>query len=99
MNTAAWRSVRLRQGRVPGPQREVDHRLGVDGQHGTVSTIVPKVAMVTDPRMDVEWVVTEHGAVNLRGKSTKERADALISIAHPDHRAELTAAARKVTLI
>ena len=66
---------------------------------GTLSSIVPKVAMVTDVRMDVEWVVTEHGAVNLRGKSTKERADALIGIAHPDFRGELTAAARKVTLI
>ena len=66
---------------------------------GTVSSIVPKVSMVTDIRMDVEWVVTEHGAVNLRGKSTKERADALIGIAHPDFRGELTAAARKVTLI
>jgi itaconate CoA-transferase len=66
---------------------------------GTVSSIVPKVAMVTDVRMDVEWVVTEHGAVNLRGKSTKERAEALIGIAHPDFRGELTKAARKVTLI
>jgi itaconate CoA-transferase len=66
---------------------------------GTVSSIVPKVAMVTDVRMDVEWIVTEHGAVNLRGKSTKERAEALIGIAHPDFRGELTAAARKVTLI
>lgn len=66
---------------------------------GTVSSIVPKVSMVTDIRMDVEWVVTEHGAVNLRGKSTKERADALIGIAHPDFRGELTAAARKITLI
>jgi len=66
---------------------------------GTVSSIVPRVPMVTDLRMDVEWVVTEHGAVNLRGKSTKERAEALIAIAHPDFRGELTAAARKITLI
>ena len=66
---------------------------------GTVSRIVPRVQMVTDTRMDVEWVVTEYGAVNLRGMSTKQRADALISIAHPDFRAELTAAARSVTLI
>lgn len=66
---------------------------------GAVSSIVPRVSMVTDVRMDVEWVVTEHGAVNLRGRSTKERAEALIAIAHPDFRAELTAAARKVTLI
>jgi itaconate CoA-transferase len=66
---------------------------------GAVSTIVPRVPMVTDNRMDIDWVVTEYGAVRLRGKSTKERAEALISIAHPDHRAELTAAARSVTLI
>ena len=66
---------------------------------GTLSSIVPKVAMVTDLRMDVEWVVTEHGAVNLRGKSTKERALALIGIAHPAFRDELMSAARKVTLI
>jgi len=66
---------------------------------GTLSSIVPKVAMVTDVRMDVEWVVTEHGAVNLRGKSTKERAEALIGVAHPDFRGELRAAARKITLI
>lgn len=66
---------------------------------GTVSTIVPRVSMVTDVRMDVEWIVTEYGAVNLRGKSTKQRAEALISIAHPDFRAELAAAARNVTLV
>jgi itaconate CoA-transferase len=66
---------------------------------GTKSTVVPRVAMVTDPRMDVEYVCTEHGIVNLRGKSTKERALALISIAHPDFRDELTEAARKVTLV
>jgi itaconate CoA-transferase len=66
---------------------------------GTISSIVPRVAMVTDVRMDVEWVVTEHGSVNLRGKSTKERALGLIRIAHPSFRDELTAAARKVTLI
>jgi itaconate CoA-transferase len=66
---------------------------------GAISSIVPKVSMVTDERMDVEWVVTEYGAVNLRGKSTKERALALISLAHPSFRDELTAAARKITLI
>jgi len=73
--------------------------LASTARKGELSTIVPRASMVTDARMDVEWVVTEHGAVNLRGKSTKERADALIAIAHPDFRADLTAAARKVTLI
>ena len=66
---------------------------------GTKSTIVPKVAMVTDERMDVEHIVTENGVVNLRGLSTAERARALISIAHPQFCDELTAAARKVVLI
>jgi itaconate CoA-transferase len=67
--------------------------------HGSISSIVPRVRMVTDDRMDVEYVATEHGIVNLRGKSTKQRAEALIGIAHPDHRQELLAAARKITLI
>jgi itaconate CoA-transferase len=68
-------------------------------RNGTTSTIVPKVAMVTDDRMDVEYVVTEHGAVNLRGKSTKERALALVDIAHPSFREELLAEARRMALI
>ena len=66
---------------------------------GTRSTIVPKVPMVTDDRMDVEHIVTENGVVNLRGLSTAERAHALISIAYPKFREELTVAARKVVLI
>jgi itaconate CoA-transferase len=68
-------------------------------KHGSVSGIVPRVRMVTDDRMDVEYIATEYGIVNLRGKSTKQRAEALIGIAHPDHRQELLASARKITLI
>jgi acyl-CoA hydrolase len=37
----------------------------------------------------VHWVVTEHGLVNLFGQNLKQRAKALIKIAHPDHRADL----------
>jgi itaconate CoA-transferase len=55
--------------------------------------------MVTDDRMDVEYVVSEYGIVNLQGKSTKERALALISIAHPKFQQELIDAAKKITLI
>ena len=40
-------------------------------------------------RGHVHWVVTEHGAVDLHGLSLRERGEALISIAHPDFRAEL----------
>jgi acyl-CoA hydrolase len=45
--------------------------------------------VVTTPRTDVMYVVTEFGVVNLKGKSVPERARALISIAHPDFREEL----------
>ena len=42
--------------------------------------------VVTTPRSDVMFVVTEYGLVNLKGKSIPERAQALIGIAHPDFR-------------
>lgn len=57
---------------------------------GAVSRIVPRLhGPVTTSRMDVHWVVTEHGAVNLKGKSEFERSQALISIAAPHFRDEL----------
>jgi len=62
---------------------------------GTVSRIVPELkpgAGVVTTRGHVHWVVTEFGAVNLHGKTLRERGQALISIAHPDFRAELSRA-------
>ena len=66
---------------------------------GTISCIVPHVQMSTDTRMDVEHIATEYGCVNLRGKSTRERALALISIAHPNFRDQLMAHAKSINLI
>jgi itaconate CoA-transferase len=61
---------------------------------GTVSRIVPTLkGPVTTPRNDTHFVVTEFGAVNLRSKSLRQRADALISIAHPSFREELARSA------
>ena len=58
---------------------------------GAVSRIVPKLeGPVTTPRNDTHIVVTEYGAVDLRGKSLRQRAEALVSIAHPRFRDELT---------
>ncbi len=57
-----------------------------------MSRIVPFLkegAGVVTTRGHVHWVVTEYGLVNLFGKSLKERAKALIGIAHPDHREAL----------
>jgi 4-hydroxybutyrate CoA-transferase len=59
---------------------------------GTVSRLVVQLnggAGVVTTRGHVHWVVTEYGTVNLHGKSLRERGEALISIAHPDFRAEL----------
>ncbi|MBZ0115455.1 MAG: 4-hydroxybutyrate CoA-transferase [Sandaracinaceae bacterium] len=63
---------------------------------GQISRIVPRLkdgAGVVTTRGHVQYVVTEHGVVNLRGRSLRQRADLLISIAHPDFRGELRAAA------
>ncbi len=51
--------------------------------------------IITGPRSQAYYVVTEYGVVNLVGRSTWERAEMLISIAHPDFREELIAAARE----
>ena len=57
-----------------------------------VPMLKPGAGVVT-PRADVQWVVTEFGAVNLYGKSLQERALLLISIAHPNDREALEKAA------
>jgi len=62
------------------------------GRDGTVSRIVPRLAAgaaVTTPRFLADWVVTEHGAARLRGRGERERAAALVAVAHPGFRAEL----------
>lgn len=66
-------------------------------KQGTLSRIVPlheAGTIVSLPRTYVNYVITEYGTVNLLGKSQRERAELLISIAHPDFRDELRAAAR-----
>jgi acyl-CoA hydrolase len=65
-----------------------------------VATINPGAGVVTT-RGHVHWVVTEYGAVDLFGKTLRERAELLIGIAHPDFRVELRqafASARHVVL-
>ncbi|SRR5579875_481038 len=65
--------------------------------NGRISRIVGRIAgPATDPRSDVHYVVTEYGVANLRGKSTVERAEALIALAHPDFRDELYHRAREL---
>ena len=66
---------------------------------GTVSRIVPELkpgAGVVTTRGHVHWVVTEFGAVNLHGKTLRERGEALISISHPDFRPGLRKALAEI---
>ncbi|CAG1006543.1 itaconate CoA-transferase [Myxococcaceae bacterium] len=63
-----------------------------------VSTLTPG-NVVTTPRTDVMYVVTEYGIVNLKAKSIAERARALIDLAHPDFREGLAREARELGLV
>jgi 4-hydroxybutyrate CoA-transferase len=59
---------------------------------GTVSRIVPRLAAgaaVTTPRYLVDWIVTEHGAARLTGLGERQRAAALVAVAHPRFAEEL----------
>jgi acyl-CoA hydrolase len=58
-------------------------------KNGSISTIVPTLAPgagVTVPSQDVDTIITEFGVAELRGRSVKDRMEALIRVAHPDFR-------------
>ncbi len=66
---------------------------------GQLSRIVPMLepgSTLTTPRQYMDFVITEFGIVNLQGKTQRQRAEALISIAHPDFRPELTKQTKKL---
>ncbi|KAA0240582.1 MAG: acetyl-CoA hydrolase/transferase family protein [Armatimonadetes bacterium] len=63
------------------------------GESRIVARLKPGAGVVTT-RANVHWVVTEYGAANLYGKNLRQRARALIDIAHPDHRESLEREAR-----
>jgi acyl-CoA hydrolase len=68
----------------------------------TISRIVPTLSPgthVTTSKNDINYVVTEYGVAQLRGKTAKQRTEALIGIAHPKFREELRAAAKAVKLL
>jgi acyl-CoA hydrolase len=69
---------------------------------GTASRITPVLkpgAGVVTSRGDVHWVITEFGVVNLHGKNLRQRAEALIGIAHPSFQEELLRSARHIGLL
>jgi acyl-CoA hydrolase len=71
-------------------------------KNDTISRIVPTLTPgthVTTSKNDINYVVTEFGVAQLRGKSAKQRAEALIGIAHPKFRDELRETAQKMKLL
>lgn len=71
-------------------------------QRGTVSRIVPRLpegSVVTTPRNDMHHLATEFGVANLKGKTTRERALAIIELAHPRFRDELLRAAEDMYIV
>lgn len=68
-----------------------------DGKLQTkIMPMLPAGTVVTTPRTLVEYVVTEYGVANLRLRTIQERVKALIGIAHPDFRDQLTFEAKKI---
>jgi len=70
--------------------------------NGEVSRIVPRFeprTVVTTPRMDTHYLATEYGVVNLKGKSTRQRALDIISLAHPRFRDDLLKEAEDMRLM
>ena len=71
-------------------------------KNDTISRIVPVLnpgTHVTTSKNDINYVVTEFGVAQLRGKTAKQRCEALIGIAHPNFREELREAAKKMKLL
>lgn len=65
------------------------------GKVSRIACELDRGAAVTTSRNDVHYVVTEYGVADLRGKSLRERAKALIAVSHPDFRDKLTAEAKE----
>lgn len=70
-----------------------------DGKlHSRIKGMMTLGSVITDTRAGVQYVVTEYGKVNLKGMSSWQRAEALISIAHPDFRDELIEEAKELKI-
>jgi 4-hydroxybutyrate CoA-transferase len=72
---------------------------GANGQFSRITWALAEGAGVVTTRAHVRTVVTEYGVAELWGKSLRERAEALIAIAHPDHRDRLAFEARRSTAV
>lgn len=67
-------------------------------KHSRIKPFLTQGAVVTCPRTLVHWLVTEHGAVNFKGRSIWGRAEGVISLAHPDFREDLIKSAQEMKI-
>ena len=65
-------------------------------RHSNILPAIPAGSAISGPRALIQNVATEYGVAHLTGLSLKERARAMIAVAHPDFQAELTEYADKV---
>ena len=73
-------------------------RVTKDGQRkSNILPFIPGGSTVSAPRTMIQYVATEYGVVKLSGHSVRERAEAMISVAHPDFREELTDYLRSIS--
>jgi acyl-CoA hydrolase len=81
-------------------KRQSDYRTAIHCQRRQHHRVVPVLSPgthVTTSKNDINYVVTEYGVAQLRGKSARQRAEAMIAIAHPDFRTTLREQAATVT--
>ena len=67
-------------------------------RHSRIRPTLAEGSTVTDTRANTQYLVTEYGMVNIKGMSAWQRAEAIISIAHPEFRDELIEAADKMKI-
>ncbi|MGE4650658.1 MAG: acetyl-CoA hydrolase/transferase C-terminal domain-containing protein [Myxococcota bacterium] len=75
------------------------HSTARKGSASRIVPVLPEGTIVTTPRADTHYIVTEFGVANLKGKSVKDRALAIIELAHPDFRDELRRASTDLGLV
>ena len=66
--------------------------------HSRIRPTLKEGSVVTDTRCNTHYLVTEYGCVNLKGAATWQRAEKIISVAHPDFREQLIADAEKMRI-
>jgi 4-hydroxybutyrate CoA-transferase len=86
----SWHSER-------GHSIQVTPSTASDGQVSRIVPSHPEGTVITTPRNVVDKIVTEYGVADLKGKSLRQRARALIDVAHPEHREALERAAYGLT--